>query len=81
MENRIMKISESIKASVATDPDPQRWAVLAGALGEAIVQRALAMSPGELRSFIGDTEAGRRMVGASENELASAACIVRMALL
>ncbi len=76
-----MKISQSIKEAVRTDPDPQQWTSLATALGEGIVQRALAMSPDELRLFIADTEAGKRIAGAGENEFASAACIVRMALL
>jgi hypothetical protein len=76
-----MKISESIKETVRTDPEPQRWASLAGALGEAIMQRALAMSADELRSFIADTEAGKRIADTGDMEFASAACIVRMALL
>jgi hypothetical protein len=78
-----MKISESIKEAVATDPDSQRWANLAGALGQAIVQRALAMSHDELRAFIADTEAGRRIADAcaSDKAIASASVIVQMALL
>lgn len=76
-----MKISESVRKVVAADPVPQRWGDLAGALGEAIIQRALAMSPDELRLFIADTEAGKRIVGVDEKEFASAACIVRIALL
>lgn len=78
-----MKISESIKEAVATEAPPHDvlWAFLAGALGEAILQRALAMPQDELRAFVADTDAGRRIVNAGENEFASAACIVRNVLL
>lgn len=78
-----MKISESIKEAVANEPPPHDvlWANIAGALGEAIIQRALTMPLDELRAFIADTDAGKRIANTGDNEFASAACIVRNALL
>ena len=77
-----MKIVDSIKESVESDPNSQ-WALLAGTLGEAIIQRALSMSVDELREFIASTEAGKRIADASTDErlLAIAAGMVGTALL
>lgn len=76
-----MKIAQSIRSVVEHDPMPDRWAGIASGLAEAIIQRALSMPTDELMAFIADTAAGKRIAEASEKEIASAACIVRMALL
>jgi hypothetical protein len=78
-----MKILQSIKEAVATEPPPHHdeWANLAGALGEAIMQRALMMPHAELRAFIADTDAGKRIANVGDRAFASAACIVGTALL
>lgn len=80
-QNTGMKIAQSIRLVVEHDPLPDQWAGIATALAEAIVQRALSMQTDELMAFVADTEAGKRIAKASEKEIASAACIVRMALL
>ncbi len=76
-----MKISECISVAVSTDPQPAKWAGIASGLAEAMIERALSMPVDELMAFIADTEAGKRLAHASEKEIASAACIVRTALL
>ncbi|AVA38311.1 hypothetical protein C3Z06_32415 (plasmid) [Cupriavidus metallidurans] len=59
----------------------EKWAGIASGLAEAIIERALSMPMDELKAFIVDTEAGKRIAHAGDKEIASAACIVRSALL
>ena len=79
--NTGMKIEQSVRSVVEHDPMADKWVRIASGLAEAIVQRALSMSTDELMAFVADTDAGKRIAQASEKEIASAACIVRMALL
>lgn len=76
------KISQFIKKSNPSDPDAQEWAGYAGALTEAILQRAFEISSDELRAFVSATETGKRFADEGhERALASAAVIAQRALL
>lgn len=74
-----MKIAENIKTDFA-EADPT-WSQHTADLAHAIIERALSMSPSDLREFVTPTQNGGAIATATDDELSAMAAMARNALL